>query len=242
MFEKILPSLANLTDKVLKAALGTVTAVLVIVSSLAGKTPNLPKQNINIDQKNFKDLKILEENTPNLEAVVKVNLPITLNETLLAKKDATFETTLIAGRIGVNTIPTYALDVNGDFKVNSRVLLGTLSTDPLGINGAIYYNTTTNKFRCFENNSWVDCIGPAGAGGTGAVGATGAIGQTGATGVTGVTGPTGATGTSGTSGPSGATGPTGATGVDGAGGSGGPTGGTGATGPTGATGISGPTG
>lgn len=30
--------------------------------------------------------------------------------------------------------------------------------DPTGVNGGIYYNASTSKFRCFENNNWVDCI------------------------------------------------------------------------------------
>ena len=30
--------------------------------------------------------------------------------------------------------------------------------DPAGVNGAIYYNTTNNKFRCYESGAWKDCI------------------------------------------------------------------------------------
>jgi hypothetical protein len=30
---------------------------------------------------------------------------------------------------------------------------------PTGVNGGIFYDTTLNKFRCFQNSAWQDCIG-----------------------------------------------------------------------------------
>ncbi len=35
-----------------------------------------------------------------------------------------------------------------------------------GTNGAMYYNASTNKFRCFENSAWADCITTSGASGS----------------------------------------------------------------------------
>ena len=146
MLETIVPNLIKFTDKLLQAVLGTVTVVLVTVTSFTGKYVPATKQTLNFDQKNIKNLKILAETNSNLSGNININLPVTLNETVLAKKDVTVDATLVADKIGVNTIPTYAIDINGDLKVSSRVLLGTLTTDPTGINGAIYYNSTSNKF------------------------------------------------------------------------------------------------
>ncbi len=65
-------------------------------------------------------------------------------------------------RLGIKTSnPNYALEVNGDIKTGdgSTLILGSkVSPDPTAENGAMYYNTTSNKFRCYENNTWIDCI------------------------------------------------------------------------------------
>ena len=37
------------------------------------------------------------------------------------------------------------------------LVLDNGTADPAGTNGASYYNTSTNKFRCYENSAWKDC-------------------------------------------------------------------------------------
>lgn len=57
---------------------------------------------------------------------------------------------------------------------NNRVAIGTSDTtgvllvldtktsagDPTGTNGAMYYNSSSSKFRCYENGAWKDCVTP----------------------------------------------------------------------------------
>ncbi len=63
---------------------------------------------------------------------------------------------------------------------NSRIIIGSTTTnntaivfaldnynqatDPTGVNGGMYYNTNLNKFRCYQNGAWADCITAAGSG------------------------------------------------------------------------------
>jgi hypothetical protein len=41
------------------------------------------------------------------------------------------------------------------------LVLDTKNTagDPSGVNGAIYYNSNTSKFRCYQNGAWTNCVG-----------------------------------------------------------------------------------
>ncbi|MFA6082681.1 MAG: tail fiber domain-containing protein [Patescibacteria group bacterium] len=91
-------------------------------------------------------------------------------------------TTVLKGNIGIGDItPAALLTVgNGDlFQINSTgdvslngggtLTLGSKATDPTGANGMSFYNSTTNKFRCYQNGAWTDCVG---AGGSMAIGGT----------------------------------------------------------------------
>lgn len=67
------------------------------------------------------------------------------------------------------SVPQFQVDTT-----NSRVYIGNLTADstgallvldtkntagdPTGVNGGMYYNSNTNKFRCYEASAWVDCI------------------------------------------------------------------------------------
>ncbi len=38
------------------------------------------------------------------------------------------------------------------------LVLDNGTADPTGVNGGMYYNTSTNKYRCYENGAWVNCV------------------------------------------------------------------------------------
>jgi hypothetical protein len=56
-----------------------------------------------------------------------------------------------AGGVGATTPDLLVLDVKSDAE-------GALA----GTNGAMYYNAKTNKFRCYENGAWANCVGGGG--------------------------------------------------------------------------------
>ncbi len=95
-----------------------------------------------------------------------------------------------SGNVGIGTTnPTARLEVNNEIKtinVNTNYIYNsdgtsvvvsgdTLSVDtglrlfpsaaPASLNGMVYYDSTLNKFRCYENGAWKDCIGAGGASG-----------------------------------------------------------------------------
>lgn len=76
-----------------------------------------------------------------------------------------------------------ALAVSGGLTVGTVDATGTLlvldtkntAGDPTGVNGGMYYNSDSGKFRCYQNSTWVDCISAAGSGVTSLNSETGAV-------------------------------------------------------------------
>jgi hypothetical protein len=57
---------------------------------------------------------------------------------------------------GGNGTFTGAVTAGQSLSAGSWVKVGSLSADPSASNGSIYYNTTSNQFRIFQNGSWVN--------------------------------------------------------------------------------------
>ena len=67
------------------------------------------------------------------------------------------------GRLSINSQTANAtLDVNGNAKIGTELLLGSMTTTQraalTAANGMIIYNTTDNKFQGYENGAWSNLI------------------------------------------------------------------------------------
>ncbi len=71
------------------------------------------------------------------------------------------------GASGASTIATLQIGVGGAGSTTPDFLgldVKSDTGDPAGgAEGYIYYNTFDNKFRCYQNSGWTDCIGTGGA-------------------------------------------------------------------------------
>ena len=71
------------------------------------------------------------------------------------------------------TLDYLTVQGDGDVVVGEADTIGQLfivdiktdAGDPAGTEGAIYYNDNINKFRCYQNTGWTDCISAGGGGG-----------------------------------------------------------------------------
>jgi DNA-binding transcriptional MerR regulator len=120
------------------------------------------------------------------DTFLQINTDASLSGNLAVVGDATVSGTLTAPNILYSIIPGTNISITGDPQrptistagsdetlqtVTSRgsvtttgitlgnlLNLGQLTEDPSSaINGATYYNTTSNAFRCYKNGSWVAC-------------------------------------------------------------------------------------
>lgn len=64
------------------------------------------------------------------------------------------------GNVAIDTTTDagFKCDINGTLRVQNALTLGNLASDPTGSNGMVYYNTTTNKFKSYQNGAWIDLI------------------------------------------------------------------------------------
>ena len=60
---------------------------------------------------------------------------------------------------GTNTSGTVQIGADAGSATPDLLGLDTGSAEPAGTNGAMYYSTALNSFRCYQNGAWTNCIG-----------------------------------------------------------------------------------
>src|SRR5688500_11988026 len=81
-----------------------------------------------------------------------INAVIDLGSTYffkLKKSTQDYLTVINNGNVGIGlTTPQYLLDVNGAMRI------GSLTADPTGAAGVLYYNSALNKLKAYVNGGW----------------------------------------------------------------------------------------
>lgn len=90
---------------------------------------------------------------------------------------ANAKTITLGNTIGATALNIYSGTGNINFGIGSTAVSGKVqignsgtatpdllvldngTADPAGVNGGMYYNTVSNKFRCYQNGTWTNCVG-----------------------------------------------------------------------------------
>ena len=78
----------------------------------------------------------------------------------------TSSTTIQSGTGGLQISSGANVTIGTNDSTGTLLVIDSKNTsgDPTGTAGAMYYNSNTNKFRCYENGAWANCIGGTGGG------------------------------------------------------------------------------
>jgi hypothetical protein len=97
----------------------------------------------------------------NGDSFLKVNT--STSQTTLGGNVGSSSTLLQGGSGGVQITSNSNVNIGQSDTSGTLLVIDTKTDagDPAGTNGAMYYNEDSQKFRCFENGTWVDCIGGA---------------------------------------------------------------------------------
>lgn len=154
-------------------SLGTVNAETVTIGNSGSITTvegGLQTNNIdtadngelNIGQNNASSINLGQDTTIGQDKTLNVNGETTIKS---GSSDTT-NTFQVQNADGRKQLTVDAL--NNQVKIGQSDTSGTLlvvdskttTGDPVGTNGAMYYNADAGKFRCYEAGSWKDCITP----------------------------------------------------------------------------------
>ncbi len=82
-----------------------------------------------------------------------------LNNRVGVGTNAPGTTLAVAGTLAVTGNTTLGDAAADRTTINGELVLGSQATNPAGVNGMMFYNSLNNKFRCYENGTWINCGG-----------------------------------------------------------------------------------
>src|SRR3990167_4258654 len=93
------------------------------------------------------------------DSVLSVTNSATLDQDVSTTGSPSFTALTSTGLLTSGSlINSGASTLTGAVSLGNVINLGRLSSDPSStVNGVTYYNTSSNKFRCYVNGGWVDC-------------------------------------------------------------------------------------
>jgi len=98
--------------------------------------------------------------TANGSALFEIN---SNSSTAFQIQSATAANTLLTADTNANKVVIG--DATGTNTNTTELVVDSSTADPTtGYNGAIYYNSTSNKFRCYQGSVWADCLAASGNG------------------------------------------------------------------------------
>ncbi|MET1033475.1 MAG: hypothetical protein ABWX94_03170, partial [Candidatus Saccharimonadales bacterium] len=155
------------SNRLVTSTTGTGINVAPVTTALDIVTANATDKGIRLAAATGQSANLMELNVTGVGSIV----------TISATGASTFKTstnTATAFRVlNASDVPNFVVDTT-----NSRVYIGNptadatgallvldtknTSGDPTGVNGGMYYNSNAQRFRCYEDSGWTDCVGPNG--------------------------------------------------------------------------------
>ncbi len=82
----------------------------------------------------------------------------------IGSTNSTSALTLQSGSAGTSILSSGNVTIGAADANGTLLVFDTKNTagDPTGVNGAMYYNSNSGKFRCYQNSTWSDCITASG--------------------------------------------------------------------------------
>jgi hypothetical protein len=118
--------------------------------------PRLTSSNMNSINNPTRGMLIYNSTAHTLEVASSDNLwtDIIYGTTSLASNENSFQT----GKIGIGTTTPNSNAVLDITSTSKGVVLPMATADPTGVEGMIYYNTSSNQVRVYDGTSWIVLI------------------------------------------------------------------------------------